>query len=313
MRTMSVVRRGSLVLAFVLASVGAGCAVPNGVPGLPKFGADKTTGPVAEANALSLKLKNDSKITIQPTVLGVGSALFVERRTDVSVKSWKPRDKAELAWTRTEKVESAASKKARADWKADQTPSPIGVKTAPEPQPVYESVVKKGDIDIRNLRDSESNFLPAFWPEGAHAVADNGVIFLSDAVYQSLKTTRTAAWHPGLFENPFGAMLEISDAIIAQIADVKQKTQNQKDAGTIKANEDYGTFRLTVDGVKKDVRTFTARDAAAEYVVLDNRDNPIILKATLNPISSGVVDILTPLGVLKAFAGYEVTEVTLGQ
>lgn len=290
--------------------LGAGCVERvTGLAGSFSFGGGDAQD--VAANTAAIVLKPQSRLILSPTVLGVGAGLLPDRRTVVTMDVWKPRDKAAFTWTRTEKRETEASVQARAAFAAKKVGTPIGTATDAPPAPVYEDVEKKGTIAIQNLRDSESNFLPSFWPEGAHDASNNGVLFLSHAVYEKLRTTKKAPWHPGLFENPVGAVLDVSETVLSQIAGVKEKVQLRREASELTADDDFSTFSLVVNGEKKEVRVFGAHDAAAEYVILDNADAPLILKATLHPLSSGALDILTPLGVLKAFAGYEVTEVTL--
>lgn len=300
------------VLFFSLSVLllGAGCVERvTGLAGSFSFG--NTTPQDAATNAARIVLKPQSRLVIIPTVLGVGAGLLEDRRTVVTLDVWKPRDKAAFSWTRSEKRETEASVRARAAFQANTVGTPIGTTSPPPPAPVYEDIVKKGAVHIQNLRDSESNFLPSFWPEGTHDASNNGVIFLSHAVYERLRTTKKSPWHPGLFENPVAAALDLSEVVLSQISGLKEKIQVRRETSELTADDDFSTFSLLVNGEQKTVRVFRAHDAAAEYTILDNEDAPLILKATLNPVSSGALDLLTPLGVLKAFAGYEISEVTL--
>jgi hypothetical protein len=299
-----------LLLSATALFLGAGCVERvTGLAGSFSFGG--TVSKDAAENATAIVLQPKSSLVIVPTVLGLGAGLLEDRRTVVTLDVWKPRDKAAFSWTRTEKKETAGSVEARAAFEEKKAGTPIGTAVGKGPEPVYEEVVKKGTIAIQNLRDSESNFLPSFWPEGVHDAGNNGVLFLSHAVYEKLRNTKKSPWHPGLFENPVGAVLDLSDSILAQVSGLKEKIQLRREAAELTADDDFSAFSLLVNGERKIVRVFRARDAAAEYVILDNEDAPLILKVTLNPISSGALDVLTPLGVLKAFAGYEISEVTL--
>ncbi len=300
----------TLLLFATAILLGAGCVERvTGLAGSFSLGGGASQDVVA--NAAAIVFKPQSTLIILPTVLGVGAGLLQDRRTIVTLNVWKPRDKASFSWTRNEKKETAASVQARAALEAKKVGTPIGTTTDEASAAVYENVQKKGTINIQNLRDSESNFLPSFWPEGAHDASNNSVLFLSHAVYEKLRTTKKSPWHPGLFENPVGAVLDLSESVLSQITGLKEKIQLRREASELTAADDFSTFSLLVNGKQKVVRVFRVHDAAAEYVILDNEDAPLILKATLNPVSSGALDILTPLGVLKAFAGYEISEVTL--
>lgn len=75
----------------------------------------------------------------------------------------------------------------------------------------------------------------------------------------------------------------------------------------LEADQQLANFQLSVNGRKAVVPAIRASNWFIELYILNNPENPLILKATLNPLSDGPLDLFTPLGMVKALLGFQVT------
>ena len=65
-----------------------------------------------------------------------------------------------------------------------------------------------------------------------------------------------------------------------------------------------------IDGAAVEVRTIEAHNWFGRYTILDDPENPLVLKVTFNPLSSGALDVFSPTGLLKTVMGYQVVEIS---
>ncbi len=85
-----------------------------------------------------------------------------------------------------------------------------------------------------------------------------------------------------------------------------------KDLTELYADEELIEWRLKVNGEEKKVSAIRARNWFGEVIVLNNRQNPMILKVTLNPLAAGM-DAASGNGesVMSRLFGYEVDNIVL--
>ncbi|MFA6131623.1 MAG: hypothetical protein WC702_00950 [Patescibacteria group bacterium] len=285
-------------LALLL--VGAGCSSPP------------TTALEAQAASEAVALSAGSSLIIKQTVFGLGG-VFAETvagnnlaEYQVSIYSFSPADLVAFTWTSTSEQETEASLTARMTYEA--TNHPIG-DSSTAPTPVYETVTKTGSFDSTALNNAVNVLLPAYWAEGEQSFEDNSIIWLSKQQYDGLVNTKTATLSLGLFDEKISSLLEMSDKVQGALNALQQKAETasqSEDIYKLTAKDSWQTYSLTIDGKEQTVQTIEASNWFGSYVILANPENPLILKATLNPFALGSFDLSSPL---SSFLGYEVTEI----
>lgn len=285
-----------LVTSFALLLLGAGCSQKN---------------VVSATTAEAIDFHAGSTMTIEQSWLGLtapGSSEYGERL--VTLTGWSMGESASLSWTMKSRQETEASQVAREA--AAQVP--VG-QVSIIPDPVYEDVITTGTIATDALNNAERILLPSYWPEGEYDVRgqENSVVWLSRQQYDELVTTRSSHIAVGLFDTALQNMIDFGTDVSSALAKLQgelatQETSNS-DITKLTAEEDWGSMTLTVNGEPTTVRTVTASSLLANYVVLANPENPLILKVSVKPLSLGL-GMLSALSVVKSLAGYEITSLT---
>ena len=292
---------------LTLTLIGAGCQVPQ----LPR----QTSAEERGANAEALNLSSGSELVIRGTVLGFGGGISEDLgsnvgRRMVTVEAYAPGSSADLSWTLRVRRETETSIQAREQYNeevqgiSDDAPEP--------PQREYEEVDVMGSLATNSLEVAKTIYLPAYWGEGDRGVIeDNSILWLSREKYDELVETRVSSLSVGLFDNVLRP-LELADNISNALNRLKgeaEEVSRYKDLYKLEASPEFGSAGVTVSGERKEVRTIQASNWFGAYSILANRDNPLILKVTLNPLSLGAISIISPLGILESFLGYEVVEI----
>ncbi|MEK7459390.1 MAG: hypothetical protein AAB663_03220, partial [Patescibacteria group bacterium] len=81
------------------------------------------------------------------------------------------------------------------------------------------------------------------------------------------------------------------------------------DITKLTADPDWGDYTLTLNGTQSVVKTVTASSLFADYTILANAENPLILKVGVKPLSLGL-GMLSTLSAINSLAGYHVTAIT---
>ncbi|HBP00093.1 MAG: hypothetical protein UU48_C0015G0010 [Candidatus Uhrbacteria bacterium GW2011_GWF2_41_16] len=180
----------------------------------------------------------------------------------------------------------------------------------------FENKTKTGRLTSSTLEKGTHLFLPAFWQEGDQTLEDQTLIWLSKKQYEELLQTGKTHISLGLLDEKITSVLRLTDALQNAWNALQQK------AGEVSKNQDvtevtssnYFTetekFQtLMVNGVLINVRVIQASNWFASYVILANPENPLVLKVTPNPLSSGSFNPHAPLDILSASLGYEIREI----
>lgn len=268
----------------------------------------------AQTEAEATDLQTGSALTVKQTIFGLGG-VFAETVSgndlaeyQVSISSFVPESAVSFSWLSQAKQETEESVVARAAYEAAE--HPIGDTTA-KPEPVYETITKSGSCASTGLDDAVNVLLPAYWSEDGQALEDNSLIWLSKKQYDDLVNTKETTLSLGLFDAKLADLVSMTDAVRNAINTLQQKAEQAsegEDIYKLTADDDWKSFSLTIDGEEKTVRTLEASNWFGSYVILANPDNPLILKATLNPFALGSFDLSSPL---FSFLGYEVTKIEL--
>lgn len=244
---------------------------------------------------------------MRQTFLGFGAKLAdvlsggsKEGVRTVVIERFAPMNSTDVSWQISTKVEAASSIKARDQARAAKKP---------EPEPVMVDQTTEGNLEGINLKDAYSLYLPAYWPAKEHAPSfGTSAIWLSDQAFQSLSRNRVASLNFGILDPSLMSSVqtkEIKDALSKLKVQVTQL--QHVDVVELKGDKDLISWPLKVNGKDIEVEAIKAHSWFGEIVVLNNPQNPLILKATLNPLAAGTGGIVSGLSLLQSFVGYEVT------
>ena len=292
----------------VLVFVGGGC-VQDGQP---------VSDGTAKGNAESLNLTAGSEIVLHETVFGLGGKIVdflggESESREVVVNSWVPGSSVALGWRLETKVETEASKKVRSEYDEKYKETPIGEVVPKKPEALFKALVMKGDLSTSALDIGEEILLPAYWQDGeVQAVNDSTLIWISRKQYEELVNKRKTILNLGLFDDSLATAAGFTDNIKNLLNKLKQdseEAQDREDILSVAANEQWGTYKMKIDGKMQTVRTIEAQNWFGRYTILANPDNPLILEIVLSPASRGSFNIFTRAKLLEAFLGYEVTEI----
>lgn len=283
-------------MACVLVLLGVGCA------------------PVAQQiSAEDVDLHAAATMTIAKNWTGLNplasdAALGVRH---VTIETWEPGDSARLSWSHSERRETEVSKAAR----EAAAHAPIGEQVE-MPDPVYETVTTSGTVQTDALGNAARITLPSYWPEGMYDVRgdENSVLWLSRAQYDELVSTRSSHIALGLFDSTLQGVIDFGENVESALAKLQgniasDDAQSSADVTKLSAEADWGEYTLLVNGTMSTVRVVEASSLFADYVVLANPENPLILKVSVKPLSLGL-GMLSTLSLINSLAGYHVTAIT---
>ena len=295
-------RTFAAIAAILLA--GAGC-VPTVFP---------LRTPAEEAAALLVRA--GSTITLSESPLGLAGDWFQAfghgNTRVVTLERWEL-PHASLRWVSEEKIETEASKRAREAFEA-LPPAPVGEIAPKPPEPAYDAVTRAGEAHADDLDDGDGLLLPAAWTEGEDVSLDGRtLLWLSRAQYDSLVATRVATVRFGLFDEELAGAYEALAGFKSFIESLNKdapSSTGKPDFDAMHADEQWGEYRLKVDGEEISVRTVQAGNWFARIVVLANPENPLVLQVKLTPAAYGPDALLSPATAFARSFGYEVVSIT---
>lgn len=278
-----------------------------------------------EQSAAELNITTGAKIELQETVLGIGGK-FVNlfQGTDaprvVKIEEFAQNNKISAVWERSFEQETTASKEVRDKYFEEFKTAPIGTQLPTPPEPVYETITEKGNLETSDLKEGTKILLPMFWKKDETVGDETTLIWLSQKQYQELIQTRHTEIHLGLFDDSIATVTGFFNQLELFVDKIKSVGQDAvsnpitiqpSDSSTIEAAIDWKTYRLLVNGKLTDVRAIQAQNAFAKYTILANEENPLILEIVLTPASRGSVNLFNQKSFGEAFAGYEITKIGL--
>lgn len=300
-----------ITVIIMTALLGAGCAkrpaAPPQEPSGPKLSTFDGVSPKEAAERINFTA--GTSFEMRQTLFGFGAQLAAkldqgkrEGTRVIIIERFAPMQTADIHWQLTSKVESDASIKARAE--AQRLKKPL-------PEPVMVDRTAQGDIRGFNLRDAHSLYPPAYWPEKENASAfGTSGIWLSDDVYTALDRNRLGTLTFGMLDRDLrgsigqsGELKKLYDTLAGQMA----KIENRVDVTNLNGEKELAEWELMVNGKKIKVEVIKAKSWFGEIVVLHNRQNPLVLKMTLNPLAAGVTELFSGIGTLQSLLGYEIT------
>lgn len=305
------------LLTTTLSLTGLGCHFDR-IPDLFQKNQEKPTQSETVAAAKTIEFIPGDGFTIHQTFMGVGGLLsnlagFKDGQRDVTITRFAPAHTANLDWSLKAQRETADSKKAR---DAYEKALKDGKASGLPPQPAFEDAVTTGTVTGISLSSAHSAFFPNYWTATTtDLVGERSAIWLSDDAFQEISRTRHTVLNFGVFD-------EALQKATKGIADVKeainalQKKADadgvQKDLTLLEADETTSDYKIRVNGEEKTVSVIKARNWFGEITVLNNPQNPLILKATLNPVTSGAADAASGTDAFfDKFFGFEITDISI--
>lgn len=266
------------ILAAALLLCGAGCDLDQKLDRRLPFSLNPASSLAdAAAASRSIALQSGLAFTVRPSVLGVTGTVdqvfgLDARALNVTIKE-AGTDRRALAW-----------QGASAD----------------------------GALTLSQYADAQAMLLPAFWQTGEMSASHNGGLWLARTAYDDLAAGREIEWRISLAD---GAMATLSTALQTFNA-LSTKILGSATAVpeispfTVKKTGTAEAFPLMIDGRAVLLRTIQASSWFADFVILDNPENPLILKVAVHPVAGPALRALEPAQIRWDELGYEITSLT---
>jgi hypothetical protein len=217
--------------------------------------------------------------------LGFGGS---EGIREIVVKSFAPAQRADIDWKLTTKV----------------TPDPKDPKDSGTRQTT-------GQILGGKLLSAHKLYLPGYWTEGEKSALDTSIIWLSQDVYDDLSKNHVSTLDLGVIDETIAGSLAAAkdlQAALAKLTSAAEAVGVRKDVYLMEADMEPSTYTLKINGTDVKVQVITARSWFGEITVLDNKQNPLVLKVTLNPIALAALNSMAGSEFFRNGLGYEITE-----
>lgn len=308
--TIMRIKASIFVILLGVMALGAGCdwgktvisnITGSGQPAGPRLASFDGLSP-ADASK-NINFVPGSQVEMRQTYLGLGAKLADKLSGDskdgvriITIERFAPMRVANIKWKLSRLVETSASVNARSKGTATE--------------PVTEMQTVAGGLENIDLTSTHKLYPPAYWPTESIPAKSTSAIWVSNEVFEELSRTKTATVYFGITDQfLFGALntaKQFSSAIDALKGEAK-KIENKTDVDLTQADAELAEWPLNVNGKDIKVQVIKARNWFGEIVILNNPQNPLILKMTFNPLTKGVLDIVAGDGFLQTLLGYEIT------
>ncbi|MFH1621268.1 MAG: hypothetical protein ABIB04_04255 [Patescibacteria group bacterium] len=164
----------------------------------------------------------------------------------------------------------------------------------------YSGAVVGGD-----LQSAHELFLPVYWQEGEKTAMGSGIIWLSQDVFENLSKAGVSTFSFGILNKEENEALVASSTkngfnyALSKLDGEVRAIIGNKDVYLTTAEKDFGEYTLKVNGEDVKVQVIKASNWFGEILVLNNKQNPMVLKVTTNDLAGGD---------LAGFYDYEITE-----
>ena len=309
----------ALVLLCGILAFGAGCSwfnknVANHLPDmLPAGPKPANFDNVSSADAAKrINFVVGSQIEMRQLVPGATSTAAVQDSSNkegvriITIERFAPMVYAQLNWKLGQKYETQASKDARAAYER----LPEKKKPAQAPKQVMEMQNVIGSLQSISLKDSHRLWSPAYWPPEPVNSDFSSAIWVSQPVYEELTKTHGSTVYYGYLDNALYGNMKMAKPFAEAIQRLQfevTKIQDRTDPDQTVSETELADWPLMVNGKTVTVQVIKARNWYGEIVVLNNQQNPLILKMTFDPKQDGISKTVSPDGFLQTLLGYEVT------
>ncbi|MBU0540221.1 hypothetical protein KKF59_04275 [Patescibacteria group bacterium] len=222
----------------------------------------------------------------------------------LTIERFAPGVVADVSWRLVTQVETEDSKNARAA--AEKAKTEV-------PEPSLVDHILTGIVRNFNLSNSHLLYLPSYWPVKDEAPAfEAGGLWLSDDAFAGLSRNRVATFDFGILHPSLTTATtlpaEIQKTLEALNSEMK-KIENRIDVYRLDGEQDLVEWPLSVNGEDTMVSAIKAHTWFGDLVVLNNAQNPLVLKFDLNPGATGETELFAGQNLLKDFVGYEITSI----
>lgn len=295
--------------------MGAGC-----LPAAPMAG-DVPVAPVsAETVTQQLVFRAGDTFEVKQTFFGLGdlpSMLWKakELARTVKIEAFEPKQTARLSWLAQTEQETQESAQARAAYEARIAQRKKGDEYPPPPAVRNETVTARGNVESIDLLDSQTLSLPTYWTPGIIDVAGGrSGIWLSQNSYRELERTSSTLVYFDVSSDAAAQLLKSSKEWVEAISRLRTQSARVADAqdpARLRLEGGLIDWPLVINGQRKTVNVWKAKNSFGELIILANQDNPLILKTTVNPVFPGLGRAAQGSTDLNALFGYEITDLTL--
>lgn len=144
-------------------------------------------------------------------------------------------------------------------------------------------IQRGGALPGGNLKNSYQLTLPAFWKEGEDNALGKSVLWLSPDVYENLSISKQSNLDFGLTDSTLINRLSSGSVRsgLLSLSDEVNATIDRQDVFFAKADSGLGEYQLVVNGKPTKVEVIKAHNWFGEVTVLNNKQNPLVLKLQL--------------------------------
>jgi hypothetical protein len=264
-----------MTLMCVCVLIGAGCRetaapVPAASVSDPRPASFAGLSPAEAARNIiptaAMVLKMRQHITASGLDIARERGLGADVARDIVIRRFSPQNRVEVEWT------------ASADTHR------------------YTGAVVGGDLQ----RTYEMLPLP-YWRENEQSAYGSSVLWLSRNIYENLTRSRFSTFHFGFFNPDARATLPASSRLAKAVNELEKAVARVSQDVTLTTAEPTSTQMLMVNGTSTQVEVFVARNWFGEMTVLNNPENPLVLRVKMNKLP---VDALN-----GGLFDYEITEI----
>lgn len=301
--------RRLFLLGAVFVLLGAGC-LPNldfnrKVTDVNPFDTESVSRARRLELTRSIGFENGLTLMLRPTFLGISGTVAdvlgdengrMEATLDLS-------DGSAFVWSRTDERETEASKVARKTHISEE-------REGAPPAREFRMETTEGRLVFARDEDDRKMLLPAFWRPGETLVEGNGVLWLPRDAHRRLKQGQKVEWRLGLGSHALDTASDILNTFRETVKKLfGDDGEEELSPFALKLVTEDGLFAVRVDGKMETLEVLQAKSWFADYLILDNPENPLILKVSVNPVAERALDAFSVLGVDTKALGYEITEI----
>jgi hypothetical protein len=257
-----------------------------------------TTSQTSESSSPNLALAPGMQIGLVTTTVG-GLALQTSVNSNepgggmlVTVQTVQPGESVTVSWRQAIERELPP---------VDPKPV-VGIGT-PEPTPATEIVIEEGTITASGLDSAHAALLPLYWPLSETNTTETSLMWLSQEAFEELKRTQQTRWSADV-------LTKFTHLPVWAIEQLSEETAERE--LYLAAEPDFVDLDMTINEQQVKFQAIQAfDDFGNEYIILDDAENPLIVKFRFNAVSTGAIGIDTGIWTLiKAiFSGYQVVEI----
>jgi hypothetical protein len=302
---------GLAVLCVALIALGAGCAKKDTVSGDEGLDVEALAELTPEEATDVLTFKPGSSFLVtQRATLHEGRLVLEDESLNthtVTITSFSEAAGTAASWMQVQRVPTQASLEARAAYASEEHEE-----GEEPPEIAFEDVRDEGTLQGIERGTSHELTLPANWAAGETRVPSSAV-WLSKDAYLELSRERASAVYVKAIEaaNLATKGNEELQGVVNDLREHVRDISDEVETDLMKAEGNVVEVPLTVNGKAIRVQAIQTRNWFGEMLVLNNPENPLVLKFDFNPGMEGIEAGSEAMNLIKGILSYEIPEVTL--